>query len=304
MLTTAIAGKSKFIQDEVVGVADAVDKWSGKGEVVPGPQPDPGDVGHRLDSYDLGDSINRAYWSETYQWLPANLAFQEDGTVRFTSYINNLHPKKHPEVYRLVEKLVDTAIPAWNRVLSSTPVDGDGKTQKRFALPDPVEWVSHDTQRFGHPVCWLTQSAYLRWDEKDTPWEEFNPEILAAHETEHGPVKYDEDWLAYLSDDEVEANMPDDEEDNGSQPGPRTARKIQRLKWREISEALFPEPLDFKPFAYRVGKSLRERFKDTGLQVIVKMASIELTPEKPEFPAGGWHVSRSPRPVIYSRALT
>lgn len=35
---------------------------------------------------------------------------------------------------------------------------------------------------------------------------------------------------------------------------------------------------------------LREKFQKLGLQVIVKMASIELTPEKPEFPAGGWHI--------------
>lgn len=38
---------------------------------------------------------------------------------------------------------------------------------------------------------------------------------------------------------------------------------------------------------------LSEKFKDSGLQIIVKMTSIKLTPEKPEFPARGWHVSYS-----------
>ncbi len=82
-----------------------------------------------------------AYWSRTYQWLPANLAFQDDGTVRLTSYINNLHPKKHPEIYRLVEKLIDTAIPAWDAVLTSAPIvndHDDNDTQIRFAMPLPV----------------------------------------------------------------------------------------------------------------------------------------------------------------------
>jgi hypothetical protein len=89
--------------------------------------------------YSTGESVNRTFWSSTYQWLPANLAFQEDGTVKFTSYINNLHPKKHPEIYKLIEKVVDTAIPAWERVLSSKPVTGDdAKVQKRFDLPPPV----------------------------------------------------------------------------------------------------------------------------------------------------------------------
>lgn len=47
--------------------------------------------------------------------------------------------------------------------------------------------------------------------------------------------------------------------------------------------------------------SLRERFKD--LQVIVKMASIELTPDKPTFPAGGWHVEGQMNEHIVGTAL-
>ncbi len=130
--------KTKFIQEEVVGVTDAIDKWSGKGTPVPkteGDQPFP-TVGRR---YIHGHYINKAYWSRTYQWLPANLAFQDDGTVRFTSYINNLHPKRHLDIYRLVEKLVDIAIPAWERVIVVTPpLDEAGQSQKRFGLPPPL----------------------------------------------------------------------------------------------------------------------------------------------------------------------
>jgi hypothetical protein len=46
------------------------------------------------------------------------LAFKEDRTVKFTSYINNLHPNKYPEIYRTVERLINTAIPAWDQCLS------------------------------------------------------------------------------------------------------------------------------------------------------------------------------------------
>lgn len=38
------------------------------------------------------------------------------------------------------------------------------------------------------------------------------------------------------------------------------------------------------------GQRLFDKFRDAGLQIIVKMASIELTPEKPHFPHGSWHV--------------
>lgn len=95
-------------------------------------------IGFGRRDYLSGEAINREYWSQTYQWLPANLAFQDDGSVRFTSYINNLHPKKHSDIYRLVEKLIDTAMPAWERVLSSSPVDESGKTQKRFDLAPEI----------------------------------------------------------------------------------------------------------------------------------------------------------------------
>jgi hypothetical protein len=34
-------------------------------------------------------------------------------------------------------------------------------------------------------------------------------------------------------------------------------------------------------------------FKDQGLQVIVKLASVELTPEKPGYGDGSWHLEVS-----------
>ena len=121
------------MQEEVVGVADAVDKWSGKGKTVQPMSGAPEDARRFPQHY-----INKDYWSQTYQWLPANLAFQEDGTMRFTSYVNNLHPKKHSETYRLVEKLIDTAIPAWERVLSGRAVTASGGDPERMAFPPGV----------------------------------------------------------------------------------------------------------------------------------------------------------------------
>lgn len=62
-------------------------------------------------------------------------------------------------------------------------------------------------------------------------------------------------------------------------------------KWKDTRVPLYPEPLPFKEIDFAPEESIRTTYKQDGLQVIVKMASIELTPEKPEFPAGGWHVS-------------
>lgn len=66
---------------------------------------------------------------------------------------------------------------------------------------------------------------------------------------------------------------------------------LAEAKWKRHRAAIYPEPKSYAPVEYTPTKSIRENFKENGLQIIVKMASIELTPEKPDFPGGGWHVS-------------
>ncbi|PGH14080.1 hypothetical protein AJ80_06084 [Polytolypa hystricis UAMH7299] len=244
-----IYGKSNFLQEEVVGVSDAVEVWAGKGETAPEQDDivDPNQPNHRSMRFGIGGSgIPPEYWSNKYQWLPANLAFQEDGTVKFTSYINNLHPKKYPEIYRTIERLVDTAIPAWDRCLTrrrgfeSSP---GGRQRSRFSQPESCE------------------------EEDDHLWEPFDAETRARHDAARARGDYDE------------------------------------MKWMHIREPLLPEPDDVTKVDYLCKESLRETFKATGLQIIVKMATIELTPEKPEFPVGGWHVEGQMNERICATAL-
>ncbi len=105
---------------------------------------------------------------------------------------------------------------------------------------------------------------------------------MTAHEEKEGPVEV------------TPADCWDYEAEEEGWVEPTRAWKLQRFKWTLIRDPLLPEPLDFKPITYpRAGESLRDKFKETGLQVIVKMTSIELTPEKPVLPAGDWHVGDS-----------
>ncbi|RSL78137.1 hypothetical protein CEP51_008470 [Fusarium floridanum] len=67
-------------------------------------------------------------------------------------------------------------------------------------------------------------------------------------------------------------------------------RHIARGKWEKVREAKLLEPRDCEEIDYTPEQNLREKFQENGLQVIVKMASIELTPENLEFLAGGWHL--------------
>ncbi|KAF9040862.1 hypothetical protein BJ165DRAFT_1330584, partial [Panaeolus papilionaceus] len=57
-----------------------------------------------------------------------------------------------------------------------------------------------------------------------------------------------------------------------------------------INDVVFPEPNPFSPAKRVLKTNLREQFGSSGLQVIVKLANIELSPEKPEYGGGSWHL--------------
>ena len=64
-----------------------------------------------------------------------------------------------------------------------------------------------------------------------------------------------------------------------------------RENWTRTNRILQrPEPRDFEPYRLAEQVNLRKDFGEQGLQVIVKLANIELTAEKPNYDGGSWHV--------------
>jgi Protein of unknown function (DUF4246) len=139
-----VYGRSKVLKTESVGVKEAINIWSGKGDVIEKDGWLPDHNGRRI-RYRVGDGIPDDYWSDTYQWLPANVAFQDDGSVKFTSYINNLHPVKYSAIYHAIEKLIATSLSTWDQCLSlhedSRTREGAGRMHSRFSttMPDNME---------------------------------------------------------------------------------------------------------------------------------------------------------------------
>ncbi|RMY82943.1 hypothetical protein D0862_11851 [Hortaea werneckii] len=67
-----------------------------------------------------------------------------------------------------------------------------------------------------------------------------------------------------------------------------------------------PEQYDHRPFRFGAGEDdvdLRRDFADQGLQVIVKLANIHLTPDKPAYEGGSWHIEGSLNEHICASAL-
>jgi hypothetical protein len=138
-----VYGRSRVLKEEVVEVGDAIEKWAGKGDIIP---KDDWRFDPQRDRFRYGvgsGEVPPQYWSDTYQWLPANVAFQNDGAVKFTSYINNLHPNRYPGIYRTIEKLIEASLPAWDQCLALATGhdvrDGAGRVKSRFPYPDNPE---------------------------------------------------------------------------------------------------------------------------------------------------------------------
>jgi hypothetical protein len=66
----------------------------------------------------------------------------------------------------------------------------------------------------------------------------------------------------------------------------------RRAEWCEATrKVVLPEPnVPFLPLPEPSKFNFKTRYAERGLHVIVKLAKIELTPEKPEYEGGSWHV--------------
>ena len=165
------------------------------------------------------------YVSQNFQWLPSDFVVEEDGTVTLASpYINNVHPQRHAALESVIPKLLERAIPLWERVLSDT---------SRLLLPFRTRSNVEGTL----PDC--------LFGDEDPPY------VNDSDEEE-----YDEDRDAWLSKQDMK--LPDARE--------KYTGDLDVMKTPTVS------------------------LKGTTIQCIIKLANIVLTPERPEYPGGKWHV--------------
>lgn len=66
----------------------------------------------------------------------------------------------------------------------------------------------------------------------------------------------------------------------------------RHAEWQSSRLPKQPEPDTFNPAVFPSNEEydLRTRFQDKGHQVIVKLANVELIPDKPRYEGGSWHV--------------
>ncbi|RXW18657.1 hypothetical protein EST38_g7193 [Candolleomyces aberdarensis] len=218
-----IYGRTRVLKiaEKVVGLEDLVSRC-GEGEalVADATNAPAANVrkqwGHGIEPYSL-----------KYQWLPCEVDIS-GSEARITSYINNLHPKEHADLYRVIEQVIVAAIPLWELTLAPL-YDKDYRYYKRIPC---------DTVEYGPLPAGLTNQG---WNSPPRPV--IQPE-----------------------------------------PGSFDAQNIANT----------PRAIDFKEIYGKQGRPL---------QIIVKLANIELTPEKWKYEGGSWHVEGQQNEHICATAL-
>ena len=154
--------------------------------------------------------------------------------ARVVSYINNLHPVAHGNLYPIIEQIIDYAIPMWNLSLTKYTTE----------------------QRIQYCTCEYDV------DPEEMPRSEWPQQGI--NETKNDYYDRLERWKASVR----VVKLPDVH--GGFRPPPGGPRSPERRSNRVVN--------------------LKRDFRDRGLQVIVKLANIHLTPENPEYSGGNWHV--------------
>ncbi|TEA18032.1 hypothetical protein C8034_v011241 [Colletotrichum sidae] len=195
-------------------------------------------------------AVDDRLWSTKYQWLPCEVDLDDD-KPRIASYINNLHPVRHAKLYGVIEDIMEKVLPMWDVVYR-----------------------------------WEEEFEYQRIHISQVGRKCMAPEVCKEYcrpcnrPLDSGEERTDEDFWEYESvDDESELDI--------------ATRKRDLDWWSEMHVVERPTVGEYKPPLLRA-----ENIKPNDgllqgaerMQVIVKLANIHLTPEKPTYDGGSWHL--------------
>ncbi|KAK1831479.1 hypothetical protein QBC39DRAFT_351414 [Podospora conica] len=288
-LAPLVYGQTRVLVDGGAVGREDMDEWYGRGVPLARPKddkyvkPTPRDIPYNLQE----DALRRRWYalgtlSPGFQWLPCEVAFNPG--VQITSYINDLHPHEQADAYPAMEAAISVAIESWNDILSRIDTDWGGcictghtparirtfGVQYPFGLPAWEEEYS-ETERDENLEARAKIIAKLPALEDEVA----RGEVGSRAEILRGNT--DRSWIPVY----VESR-------HLVHPEPGVSFSYQEWKERRnVTRAIVPPPQPTEPVvpeaevhpAHPV--SLQDEFRHAGLQVVVQVNSIELTPAKP-----------------------
>jgi hypothetical protein len=192
--------------------------------------------------------------SDRFQWLPSTVSVDPNGSCKFESYINDLSPKRYSGLCSTISKVFGTMLPLFERAVGSLDSEPKRRVDASYANYD-LQDISLD-------------------DDHDKQLEEYRQERKKARETNPDPA------LEGLTEKQLRDRDRDSFFDN----------RIYRDR-RQVIYPEFPDNLDGTTIMQNfITPTCLRPLKNSKLKVIVKMANIYLTPEKPTYNGGSWHI--------------
>jgi hypothetical protein len=161
-----VYGKTRILPDRLISLDDAIDNI-GQGEPIPMPK-ETGitreDIAWRVLA--RADIQVRPY-SRNFQILPSDWRLGPDNQWHIATYINNLHPVKHRNIYQVIEQVFNCIVPQWNATL--TPLKDQLHSRARIEYTKaeyyPVPKEVADTAPQIRP-----REAYSEFEERLEKW--------------------------------------------------------------------------------------------------------------------------------------
>jgi hypothetical protein len=222
--------------------------------------------------------------------------------------VNLVHPSLFPVIYGRTHVLHDRTIDLDDCIDSMGEGHWLPRPKEEEAVP---EKGPYSYQGQPHPPVLSTKFQWLPCDVKIT--EDGGCQILSYINNAH-PVKHralydvvekilaqtiplweqslsEKEWrserISYTGDVEYEDDGTTEPE---LSPGDNEDEHFENLSaWYSSRKIVVPEPGEFKIREMKKAE-FSEHFPERKIQVIVKLANIELTPEKPEYEGGTWHI--------------
>lgn len=267
-----VYGRSRVLRDRTIGLDDALTEC-GLGKVLRPPK-DEETIRFKMPGSFCERSIS--VLSNKFQWLPCDVDVDPaTGRAKIMSYINNLHPKEHAALYPIIETFIEKSLPAWDIIY---------RWEKDFA-------VQRLTVTEVGPECSCPEFCSASKYGECKPW---NRPL--------GPEDEDSDEEPEDGGSESDNDMREDDYYNDDR------RKGRDDAWfASTHSAKLP---DADPSAEDYVNINDSDIKTNGffdgtkqVQVIVKLANIHLTPDKPSYPGGSWHTEGQLNEHIVSTAL-
>lgn len=228
--------------------------------------------------------------------------------------VNIVHPSLYPVVYVCSKIFRDEPIEiddrwSWSGLAETLPVP---KGEEANYAPDRERYYCEGFKPYSARFQWLPYDVDFRGDDECRIVSYINNMHLERHRDLYkvlekviaktiplwdktlDEVKGSPDYRIPCREVEyLPYSVPGPEyEDNGENNDDEFHERYE--EWLSSRPIAKPEPIgNFKPKGeekYPDPVRLREQFRAQGLQDVVKLANIELTPDKPQYDGGSWHI--------------